>query len=154
MKTGWRSGVIVRKWMKGSRAASAADHSPAPLLGGSLPRLTTAPEMSLKLKESVLRGRRLWNWPGRLDPASWPSAVSAAPTLQPSGSSVLGTGTLQGKPPAHTPRDRHPDPGMDPGSFLMCSISLRNRHPRDRRRNPERQNRLRNQYRASYAAGS
>lgn len=89
MKTGWRSGVIVRKWMKGSRAASAADHSPAPLLGGSLPRLTTAPEMSLKLKESVLRGRRLWNWPGRLDPASWPSAVSAAPTLQPSGSLLL-----------------------------------------------------------------
>ena len=84
MKTGWRSGVIARKWMKGSRAASAADHSPAPLLGGSLPSLTTAPEMSLKLKESVLPGRRLWNWPGRLDPASWPSAVSAAPTLQPS----------------------------------------------------------------------
>lgn len=30
---------------------------------------------------------------------------------------MLGTGTLQGEPPAHRPRDRHPDPGMDPGRW-------------------------------------
>ena len=75
--------------MEGSRVASAADHSPAPLSGGSRPGLTTAPEMSLQSTESVLLGWRLWNWPGRLDPASWPSVVSAPPTLQPSGPLLL-----------------------------------------------------------------
>ena len=46
-----------------------------------------------------------------------PTMHSCSATLQPSGSLVLATGTFQGEPPAHTPRARHPDPGMDPGRW-------------------------------------
>ena len=46
-----------------------------------------------------------------------PTMHSCSATLQPSGSLVLATGTFQGEPPAHMPRARHPDPGMDPGRW-------------------------------------
>lgn len=63
------------------------------------------------------RDSRADSWPVGAIKALPPTMHSCSATLQPSGSSVLGTGTLQGKPPAHTPRDRHPDPGMDPGRW-------------------------------------
>lgn len=46
-----------------------------------------------------------------------PTMHSCSATLQPSGSLVLATGMFQGEPPAHMPRARHPDPGMDPGRW-------------------------------------